>query len=107
MAIRSDQLQKLPAGNAQISHASFKVLTVDQFFSAIPWNDRTLKQHEADCQGTVALKGVLPLISTVNDFFAAVNWEGMAIASRPTISTVQPTPAKTNQFTLDQFSDLF
>jgi hypothetical protein len=79
-------------------------LSVQTFFSTFNWNDdsptvQAIKQIVA--QGNAES---LSLTLTVSQFFAAIPWDSTTIA--PTESEL-PTSASADQFTLEDFSDLF
>jgi hypothetical protein len=84
---------------------SFDTLTVRQFFSTVNWDDRSSQRINQTDPEIIDEQSSLGL--TVGEFFAAVNWDGGAIANRLALPTTQSKPSKTNQITLDQFSDLF
>jgi hypothetical protein len=79
-------------------------LSVQTFFTTFNWNDdlpmvQAIKQTAAQGNGEP-----LSLTLTVSQFFAAIPWDSVAIA--PTQSELlTSTPA--DQFTLEDFSDLF
>lgn len=99
--------------NGSKSHSSeWASQTVQQFFSAINWDD-TPPVVIADAPlPAVAVPGQpteLSMMMTVSQFFGAVNWDGVAIAAAPSpsLDAMQATPAPVNEFTLDDFSSLF
>lgn len=83
--------------------------SVQEFFSAVNWDDHALVQPSSDSSSATVTTGkseALNLEMSVSRFFAAINWDGNAIAAPTQIN--EPTPAKPKQeFTLDDFSDLF
>ena len=78
--------------------------SVHDFFSTINWED-----HPPEVQETRAAAQAhnepLSLNTSVGRFFAAINWDGSAIAAPAPIEPAKPQPS--NDLTLDDFSDLF
>jgi hypothetical protein len=97
-----------PTNGAKPHSQPWLVLSVQQFFSTINWEDNPPELQEMKLTAAQTEGGTLSLTLTVNQFFTAVNWEGAAIASVPNISEVPTSEVSSiDKFTLDDFSDLF
>lgn len=79
--------------------------SVHEFFSGINWDDHA-PQPQADSQ-RMADVGQEPfsLEMSVSRFFATINWDGSTIAAPTPIEPPKTTGRQ--EFTLDDFSDLF
>jgi hypothetical protein len=81
--------------------------SVQKFFSSFNWEDNTPEVQEIKLTSQEN-SGPLSLTLSVNQFFAAVNWDGAAIAPATSASLSQPTSATLQEdLTLDGFSDFF
>lgn len=80
--------------------------TVQAFFSAINWDDHALAPPSSDSVATSGKPETLSLDMSVSRFFAGFNWDGNAIAA-PTQIEELPKAKQKQEFTLDDFSDLF
>ena len=89
--------------------ASWKRETVQQFFGSCNWDDHSLKVQALKLTATQPQDSDRPLSLTlkVQDFFAAVNWDGTAIAAFPTLEKLAIEDTAADNLTLDDFSDLF
>ncbi|MBW4473000.1 MAG: hypothetical protein KME45_21870 [Stenomitos rutilans HA7619-LM2] len=79
--------------------------SVKTFFTGINWEDHAPAIQEIKQSLAEGGNAPLSLKTSVCQFFAAVNWEGTAIAAPIPIQTA-PT-STTNNLTLDDFSGLF
>lgn len=80
--------------------SNWQRLKVGEFFVGVSWEGQT--------DTTLLLQPLqdesLSLTLTVNQFFAAINWEGQPIAlTHP----LKPSDPSIEEFTLEDFSDLF
>ncbi|MBD2460985.1 hypothetical protein H6G89_08005 [Oscillatoria sp. FACHB-1407] len=97
-------------GNGSAARAAAETwltMTAREFFSGINWENNPPEVQELKL--TAAQEDGAPanlLLLSVSQFFAAVNWDGMAIAPTPAPSTPEPS-GKATDFTLEDFSDLF
>ena len=87
---------------------SWQRQTVQQFFGSCNWDDHSLKLQALKLTATQPQGSDQPLSLTlkVQDFFAAVNWDGTAIAafSKPEKVAIEDSA---DDLTLDGFADLF
>lgn len=99
----------LPYTNGSKPHSpSWLTASVQQFFSQVNWDDNPPELQELKQTAVQGISQDLNLTLTVHQFFAAVNWDGAAIASVPeSQEVVESAVAKANEFTLDDFSNLF
>lgn len=81
--------------------------TVQDFFKAVNWDDSPPAVQESKLSAAPGAPVELSYALSVHQFFAAVNWDGAAIAALPSPAPVEPAPAPVDNFTLDDFSDLF
>jgi hypothetical protein len=87
--------------------------SVQEFFSGINWDNAPQDIYELSQELTAsALQGTelsLSLNLTVSQFFAAIPWDGTAIAAPATPVLADPLsgPEDLNDLTLEGFSDLF
>lgn len=79
--------------------------TVQDFFSKINWDDHPPEVRPSTLSLTDDSPPPFSLEMSVGRFFAAINWEGNAIAAPAPIE--QPKVTHKTEFTLDEFSDLF
>ncbi len=79
--------------------------SVQAFFVEINWDDHPPELRAPIASPTADSPPTLTLDLSVGRFFAAINWDGNAIAAPTAVEAVKPTPQ--NEFTLDDFSDLF
>ncbi|MBW4578514.1 MAG: hypothetical protein KME42_02950 [Tildeniella nuda ZEHNDER 1965/U140] len=79
--------------------------SVRTFFTGINWENHTPAVQANKLSLSEHSNAPLNLKMSVCQFFAAINWDGIAIAA-PTV--VQPAPpSKPDDLTLDSFSGLF
>lgn len=81
--------------------------SVQQFFSSVNWDDNPPELQELKQTGAQGVNTELSMTLTVSQFFSAVNWDGAAIASIPESQDLVEPIAPANDFTLDDFSNLF
>ncbi|NJL35363.1 MAG: hypothetical protein HC899_00410 [Leptolyngbyaceae cyanobacterium SM1_4_3] len=79
--------------------------TVHQFFTAFNWEGHSPEVQELKLTALQGSDASLSLTLTVTQFFGAIAWDGSAIATTPSL-TASTTPS-TEDFTLEDFSDLF
>lgn len=79
--------------------------TVHQFFTAFNWEGHSPEVQELKLTALHGNDASLSLTLTVSQFFGAIAWDGNAIATTPTPTT--STPSSNEDFTLEDFSDLF
>lgn len=86
---------------------------VRQFFGGINWDDNPPEVQELKVAASeAASQGIsaepLNLTFKVSQFFGAYNWDGLAIAAPTPAAEVAAEPTTgANNFTLEDFSDLF
>lgn len=80
--------------------------SVQQFFSAINWEDNPPEVQELKLTKTQTDDELLSMTLSVSQFFGAIAWDGRSIAAPPT-HTESSQPSKDVNFTLDDFSELF
>lgn len=96
---------------ASVSTTSWKRQSVQQFFTAFNWDNHPPEVQELKI--SAAQQGVyqpLSLALKVKDFFTAFNWDDSAIAAAPKSPETLPNSGNgkaDDDFTLDNFSDLF
>lgn len=98
----------LPHRNGSSAYSASEVWiqsSVQTFFSGFNWEDNPPEVHEVKQAAVLHSTEPLSLTLSVSQFFAAVNWDGTAIAA----ATPQPAaPAqKPDDLTLDDFFNLF
>lgn len=98
----------LPHRNGSSAYAdseAWQQSSVQTFFSRFNWEDSPPEVHEVKQAAARHSTEPLSLTLSVSQFFAAVNWEGTAIAA----ATPQPTAPvqKADDLTLDDFFNLF
>jgi hypothetical protein len=93
--------------NGHTHHSNWGTLTVQQFFRAVNWEDNPPEVQEMKMTASEEEGAALSLVLTVGQFFSAVNWDGSAIAAAPLTPTPAEPPTPVNNFTLEDFSDLF
>lgn len=82
--------------------------SVQKFFSNINWEDNPPEVQEAkQASSEPGHTGPLSLTMSVSQFFAALNWDGSAIAAPVPQAQEPPQPSKPDEITLDDFSSLF
>lgn len=83
------------------------ILTVQQFFSTVNWDDQPLAVQELK-RTSMQTGGPLSLTLTVSQFMSAFPWDGKAIAA-PVALEEPPPVAETKgpDLTVDDFSNLF
>lgn len=81
--------------------------SIQQFFTTVNWDDQPLEiQHLRMASSQETSQG-LSLFLPVSQFFSAFNWDGSTAAPlKPPKPVEQPAKPEDN-FTLDDFSDLF
>lgn len=79
--------------------------TVHQFFTTFNWEGHSPEVQELKLTALQGNDASLSLTLTVSQFFSAIAWDGNAIAATPTSSN--STPSSNEDFTLEEFSDLF
>lgn len=79
--------------------------SVQDFFTAVNWDDHPLEIRVATTITADANPEPFSLEMSVSRFFASINWDGNAIAAPTQIE--QSRTIRKNEFTLDDFSDLF
>lgn len=79
--------------------------SVQQFFTAINWDDQPLESQTSKATLFDNSDAPLSLTLSVSQFFAAINWSGTTIAASAPPQSVTPPPA--DDLTLDDFSSLF
>jgi hypothetical protein len=79
--------------------------SVHQFFSSVNWEGHSPDVQELKLTALHGSDAPLSLTLTVSQFFGAIAWDGNAIATTP----IPPssTTAASENFTLEDFSDLF
>ena len=82
--------------------------SVQTFFTGFNWEDHSPEVQELKLQSLQGSNTPLSLTLSVNQFFGAINWEGVAAAAPVAVpaSTSQPVSVA-NDLTLDDFSSLF
>ncbi|MBD2095347.1 hypothetical protein H6F90_09275 [Trichocoleus sp. FACHB-591] len=82
--------------------------SVQAFFTGFNWEDQSAEVQELKLQGLQGTNTPLSLTLSVNQFFGAINWEGVAAAAPVAVlaPTSQPVSVA-NDLTLDDFSSLF
>lgn len=79
--------------------------SVQDFFTAVNWDDHPPEIRASATTATDASSEPFSLEMSVSRFFASINWDGNAIAAP--VPQEQPQAIRKNEFTLDDFSDLF
>jgi len=79
--------------------------TVHQFFTAFNWEGHSPEVQELKLTSLQGSDAPLSLTLTVSQFLSAIAWDGNAIATTPTPAA--STPSSNENFTLEDFSDLF
>jgi hypothetical protein len=79
--------------------------TVHQFFTAFNWEGHSSEVQELKLTALQGSDAPLSLTLTVSQFFSAIAWDGNAIAITPAPAT--STTSSNEDFTLEDFSDLF
>src|SRR6476619_7046991 len=75
--------------------------SVQTFFTGFNWENQSPEVQELKLQALQGSNTPLSLTLSVNQFFGAINWDGVA-ASAPVTLTASPTPVATaNDLTLD------
>jgi limonene-1,2-epoxide hydrolase len=89
--------------------STWKQQTVQQFFAAFNWDDHSAAVQALKYTATQQPYSDRPLSLTLNvqEFFAAINWDGSTIAALPSSPDLTIANAAEDDFTLDNFSDLF
>ncbi|MBE9009806.1 hypothetical protein IQ250_06270 [Pseudanabaenaceae cyanobacterium LEGE 13415] len=97
-----------PQDTQNLLHSS-----VQSFFATCNWENKTLAPRSMNSaieqlEQAAAVDSITELSFDlrVRQFFAAVNWDGSAIASSPAI-VEEPISEPDDGFTLTDFSDLF
>lgn len=94
------------SGSASSSH-TWMQQSVQQFFKAVNWDDHPPELQALKQSVTPDQDPSFWLTMTVQQFFSAMNWEDSEIAALPDRAETANPPARTDAFTLDDFSDLF
>jgi len=97
-------LMAIANGSGSTNTSNWLYSSVQEFFSTLNWEDLPPDPQPI---GEVTLQysdAPLRLDLSVSNFFAAINWEGAAIAAAV---SAQPQPTSAESFTLDDFSALF
>jgi hypothetical protein len=90
--------------------------TVQQFFSGFNWEDHPPEVQELRAASQADDAEPLSLTLTVSQFFGTINWEGNHAIATPThseltfienLSAIAVPNSNDDDFTLDDFSDLF
>lgn len=81
--------------------------TVQQFFTAINWEDHAPEIQNLRLATVRGESQSLSLQLTVNQFLSAIPWDGDTVAVPPKPAIEPVSEAESNAFTLDDFSDLF
>lgn len=81
--------------------------SVQQFFTAINWEDHAPEIQNLRLATVRGESQPLSLQLTVSQFFSAISWEGDTVAMPPKPVIEPVSEAESNAFTLDDFSDLF
>jgi hypothetical protein len=79
--------------------------SVQSFFTAFNWEDNPPEVQELKL---TSMQDGMPLSMelSVSQFFSAIAWDGSCVAAAP--SSAEPfSVSENNQFTLEDFSDLF
>ncbi len=79
--------------------------SVCQFFGHFNWNDNPPEVQELRQTASTEPQSFMTL--TVKQFFAAIDWDGNAIATPPPSDSAVPAKNPVDAFTLEDFSDLF
>jgi hypothetical protein len=79
--------------------------TVHQFFTTFNWEGHPPEVQELKLTALQGDDVSLSLTLTVSQFLSAIAWEGNAIATTPALAT--STSSSNEDFTLENFSDLF
>jgi hypothetical protein len=79
--------------------------SVQDFFVAVNWDDHPPEIRPSALAATDVNPEPFSLEMSVSRFFATINWDGNAIAAPTPVEQPKATPK--NEFTLDDFSDLF
>lgn len=83
-------------------------LSVQTFFTGFNWEDQSPEVQELKLQALQGSNTPLSLTLSVNQFFGAINWEGVAAAAAVAVPTPTSQPVSVaNDLTLDDFSSLF
>lgn len=101
-------------GSAQGMQDLWLRSTVEEFFSAINWDDRPIEPapsvSKVDSEPAASSAAHTPLSMTmsVSQFFTLFPWDGQRAIAAP-LSVTMPLPNTTEgaDITLDDFSDLF
>jgi len=78
---------------------------VQEFFSRVNWEDTSLEVQELKFHALQGFDTPLSLTLTVNQFFAAIPWDGVPSAPQ-TLNPIESTSTE-DGFTLDDFSNFF
>ena len=92
-------------GSASPSEKTWLQQSVHQFFAAFNWEGHSPDVQELKLTALQGSDAPLSLTLTVSQFLGAIAWDGNAIATTPNLST--PTATANEDFTLEDFSDLF
>ncbi|MEB3355514.1 MAG: hypothetical protein VKK04_02115 [Synechococcales bacterium] len=94
-------------GSAQGMTSTWLPSSVQEFFSAVNWDDRPL-EPQAPEQAHQATTGELGLDMTVTQFFEAIAWDGVrVIAAFTPVEEPMAEESTVDEITLDDFSGLF
>jgi hypothetical protein len=94
------------ANGAAAKSSDWLQQSVQQFFSAVNWNDRPSVIQHLLLNTELETAQTPSLFLTVNQYFGAFDWEGRNVAA-PLKSSTKPVAEAKDEFTLDDFSDLF
>ena len=98
-------LPQMNSSTGSTSSEDWLRASVQQFFSALNWEDHSPELQEIKLTALNETAVPLSLTLSVSQFFAAINWSGTTIAAPVPIQP--PVPPPTDDLTLDDFSSLF
>lgn len=81
--------------------------SVQTFFTGFNWENQSPEVQELKLQALQGSNTPLSLTLSVNQFFGAINWEGVAAAAPVVLTPPTSSVAVANDLTLDDFSSLF
>jgi len=98
-------LPQTNGSKAMSASESWQRESVKTFFTGVNWENHTPAVQEIKLSLAEGSNEPLKLTMSVCQFFATINWEGIAIAASTPVQS-SPTPAN-DDLTLDSFSGLF